>query len=339
MSRVLTINPGSTAVKYTLFSEGGEVIDNKIFDRKQARNIGDQESKWLLSLEGVTKVSLRVVHGGDTHGPIILDNKVLSAIKENARFAPIHNSLALEIIEFLQSNLPSPDIVVSLDTDFHKDMPAKARTYAINTGVAEKHNIKRYGFHGLVVQSVLAQAQSKLGELPSKVICAHIGGGTSMTAVLNGKSVDTTMGLTPLEGLMMITRSGSVDPSIVEYLVEQGGKSVAEVISMLNNESGLYGLTGSKNTLDIITRASKRYDKEKLAVDMLVDQLVKQVFAYYGVLQGCDLLIISGGVGYGNAYLRSRLLSQLEIIGITQERVYVTQADEARVLFEEAAKL
>lgn len=333
---MLTINPGSTAVKYTLFNNDGEVLDNKSFDRKQVFSISEQESKWILGLEDVVRVSIRVVHGGDTHGPIILDNKVLFAIKDNARFAPIHNSFALEVIEFLQSNLPSADIIVSFDTDFHKDIPLKARTYAINARVAEKYNIKRYGFHGLVVQSVLAQTQNNQGKLPSKVICAHIGGGTSMTAVLNGKSVDTTMGLTPLEGLMMITRSGSVDPSIVGYLVEQGGKSVAEVMSMLNNDSGLYGLTGSKNTLDIFTRASKRQSEEKLAVDMLIDQLVKQVFAYYGVLQGCDLLIISGGIGYGNAYLRSRLLSQLEIIGITQDRVFVTQADEARILFENA---
>ncbi len=339
MSNILTINPGSTAVKYVLFNEGGEELDSKVFDRKSSASISEQENDWVLSLEKVSKISIRVVHGGDMHGPVILDNKVLSAIKDNTIFAPIHNYFALEVIEFLQSNLPSANIIVSFDTDFHKDMPVKARTYPINMEIAKKYNIKRYGFHGLVVQSVLAQAQSKLGKLPNRVICAHIGGGTSVTAVLNSESVDTTMGLTPLEGLMMITRSGSIDPSIVGYLVEQTGKSIAEVMNILNNESGLYGLTGSKNTLDIITRASKRQELEKLAVDMFVDQIVKQIFAYYGILQGCDLLTISGGIGYGNAYLRSRLLSQLEIIGITEGKVFVIQADEARVLFEEATKL
>jgi acetate kinase len=342
MSNILTVNPGSTAVKYVLFSGDGSKLDSRVFDRKEHSSVMNTEIDWLRDLPDIGGVSIRIVHGGDLQGPIEWSREVENEIRKFARFAPLHNNMALDVLSAIRELWTGVSIVASFDTDFHKTMPAKARTYPIKTSIAEQYNIKRYGFHGLVIESVLSQLVKEPnfgGQLPNKVICAHIGGGTSVTAVSDGKSVDTTMGLTPLEGLMMITRSGSVDPSLVPHLSELSGESVDSVVQMLNDESGFYGLTGSKNTLDIINRASKRQQPEKLALDIFLNKILKQIFAYYGTLQGCDALVLSGGIGYGNAYLRSRLLDKLKIIGIEEENTYVYQADEARVLFENIGKL
>ncbi len=342
-SNILTVNPGSTAVKYMLFGSDGKVLDERVFDRKSVPEAQSDERTWLSGLaanneEGVGKVSMRIVHGGDIAGPKVLDTETKMQTREYAKFAPIHNNLALEVVSLLQEVLPSAEIIASFDTDFHTTMPLFAKTYPINKKLADKHNIKRYGFHGLALRSVLQQLE-KLRSSASKsekVICVHLGGGCSVTAVKSGESVDTTMGLTPLEGIMMITRSGSIDPSMVAYIGEKEGLTAWQVVEMLNNDSGLYGMTGSKNTLDIIERASKHQEPEKLAFDIFVSQIVKQIFAYYGTLQGCDALTFSGGIGYGNAYLRSRVLRQLKIIGITEQNSYAIKANEARVLFDNA---
>ncbi len=337
---ILTINPGSTAVKYVLFDEHAVVVEQREFDRKLHISVQEFERVWLSELENIDKISIRIVHGGGTVGPKVLDTDTKIAIKKAAQFAPIHNAIALDVIDVLQEILPSIEIIVSFDTDFHTTMPGFASTYPINAQLTKQLGIKRYGFHGLAVQSVLQQLDENLEvELPSKVICAHLGGGCSITAVKNGKSIDTTMGLTPLEGLMMITRSGSVGPGVVEYIADAKGWTATKVLDVLNNESGFFGLTGSKNTLDIIERASKHQEPEKLAFDIFVNKIVQQIFAYYGTLQGCDALIFSGGMGYGNAYLRSVILAKLAIIGITEQNTYVYKADEAMVLFENAVKL
>ncbi len=339
MQNILTINPGSTSVKYVLFNNKRAVLDKRTFDRKEDSSVTEHELEWIGGLSGVDRVGIRVVHGGDLRGPLVLDSDIEYEISKFTKFAPIHNSIALDVVRNIRSVLPTATIVVSFDTDFHKSMPAKASTYPINADVAAKYNIKRYGFHGLAVQSALAELKEVSGSLPNKVICAHIGGGCSVTAVIAGKSVDTTMGLTPLEGLMMITRSGSIGPSVVKHIAQASGLSVDRVVDMLNNESGLYGMTGSKNTLDIITRASKRQEPEKLAVDMFIERIVKQIFAYYGTMQGCDALILSGGIGYGNAYLRGRILDKTKLIGLTESNTYAVEVDEAAIIFENTLKV
>lgn len=343
MTNILTVNPGSTAVKYVLFNSDGYVLEHKEFDKKLSQATPSIEREWLMELAsakgGIEKIGIRIVHGGGAVGPKVLDFETKLQIKEAVQFAPIHNKLALETITLLQETLPDRGIVASFDTDFHASMPRYASTYPINVQLTKQLGIKRYGFHGLAVQSAIKQLEEKTGTLSQRVICAHLGGGCSITAVKNGKSVDTTMGLTPLEGLMMMTRSGSVGPGVVEYIADAKGWTAHKVLEVLNNESGFYGMTGSKNTLDIIERASKHQEPEKLAFDIFVSKIVKQIFAYYGTLQGCDALIFSGGMGYGNAYLRSVILHQLKIIGITEENTFVFDVDEARILFENTSKI
>jgi acetate kinase len=340
MKYILTINPGSTAVKYVLFDVDGAVVERRDFRRGDGPVVQEREREWLSGLTGVDKIAIRIVHGGTSVGPLEVDETLRAKIQEYTRFAPIHNNLALNTLDIVQGIFTAVPIIASFDTDFHKTMPNFTATYPINQKLARELAIKRYGFHGLAVESVLLQLQEqKNGLLPEKIICAHLGGGCSITAVSNGSSVDTTMGLTPLEGIMMVTRSGTVGAGIVEYISEAKGWTVAEVVAFLNNESGFSGLTGSKNTIDIIERASKQHQPEKLAVDIFVHQIVKQIFAYYGTLQGCDALVFSGGIGYGNMYIRNRILEKLALIGITEQHMFVCKADEAMVLFENCKKL
>lgn len=326
---VLTINPGSTAVKYVLFDSEGEVLEQREFSRKQVAGVLPEENAWLGGLTGVGRVGIRIVHGGPLRGPIVLDVSEISQIRRATPYAPIHNGLALEVLTLLRKTFPQAPVIASFDTDFHRSMPDYARTYPISARLAKEKGIERYGFHGLALQSILQQLNTTAGGTPRKVIVAHLGGGCSVTAIKDGKSIDTTMGLTPLEGIMMITRSGSVDP----YIVQEVG------LDVLNNESGFYGLTGSKNTLDIIQRGVRKEEPERLALDIFVHQIVKQVYAYYGVLQGCDTLVISGGIGAGNAQLRARILKHLALIGITEATTSVMKADEARVLFDNALRV
>ncbi len=339
---VLTINPGSTAVKYVLFNGGGSVLEQKTFDRKENAFIDTSEIKWLKSLEikygKLHKIGIRIVHGGEIEGPVILDFGIKKKIKDAAQFAPIHNNIALDCISILENIFSDIVIIASFDTDFHSTIPVYARTYPISAQLNKELKIRKYGFHGIALRSVLGQlkeVEKNSGKTFNKIICAHLGGGCSVTAVKNYKSVDTSMGMTPLDGLMMITRSGSVDPGVVKYISDVKGWNMDKVIGMLNTKSGFYGMTGSKNTIDIIDRASKHEEPEKIAFDMFVDRVVKYIFSYYGVLQGCDAFVFSGGMGARNAYLRASILSRLSIININEKNSFVFESDEAGILFED----
>lgn len=324
---ILTINPGSTAVKYALFdTESGEVLESRQFSRKQVASIAHDERAWLEVLSDVERIGIRVVHGGGLRGPLRVDNGEIAAIRRAAKYAPVHNAFALEVIQLLQKVLPRAPVVASFDSDFHLTMPDYARTYPIPRKLAHEHQLERHGFHGVALQSIMAQLAERLGAVPERVICAHLGGGCSITAVKNGQSVDTSMGLSPLDGIMMTTRSGSVDPFVVD----------AVELDVLHTQSGFLGLTGSQNTLEIIQRGIRKQEPERLALDMFVHQIVKYVYAYFGVLQGCDVLVFSGGIGEGNAQLRARILKELAMIGLTEETVAVVKVDEARTLFENA---
>lgn len=323
MQYILTINPGSTAVKYAVFTTDGALKESREFSRKAHGEMASAEKEWLQGIVGVAGIGIRVVHGGALQGPLLVDTATILEIRKYKKYAPIHNAMALEVIKEVKQLWDVP-MVASFDTDFHRTLPDYAYTYPIPTRLAKQDGIRRYGFHGLVLTSVLAQYKRVHGAIPKRAICVHIGGGSSVTAVANGRSLDTTMGLTPLEGVMMITRSGSVDPTIVELLG----------VEVLNTESGFYGLTGTKNTLQIIERAGKMHEPERLAVDIYVHQLVKAIGGMYTILGGCDALIFSGGIGAGNAQLRNMVLRKLKALSISSDEVFVGEADEARVLYE-----
>ncbi len=338
MSKILTVNPGSTAVKYTLFDSAGAALERAEFSREGISGVQREEVEWLRGLEGVKKIGIRIVHGGALTKPSVIDSDVLANIQNAKKYAPLHNAIALECITNIGETLPSVPVVAVFDTDFHQTLPKHAHTYPIPLAISDELGIRRYGFHGTALQSVLSQLPAAAAErnvpLPRKIIMAHLGGGCSITAISDGKSIDTTMGLTPLEGVMMITRSGSIGPEIVRIIGEEKFLSPQDVSKMLNEQSGFYGLTGSKDTLDIITRGSQGEEPYNLAVDIFVHQIVKQIFAYHGELQGADALTFSGGIGFGNEYLRNRILKKTALIEITKENAFVMQANEAQTIFD-----
>ncbi len=337
MNKILTVNPGSTAVKYTLFDGNGDILDVQEFSRKDADWVHTSELKWLDGLEGVDVIGIRIVHGGSITKPTLIDDTVLAEIKSAKDYAPIHNTIAIDVILTLRKHLQNVQIIAVFDTDFHSTLPAHAYTYPIQATLAHELNIRRYGFHGTALKSVLAQLPEEVTKsnipMPRKIIMIHLGGGSSITAVENAKSIDTTMGLTPLEGIMMTTRSGSVDPDLLRIIAKKKFLPTQEVSQILNEQSGFYGLTGSKDTKDIIERATKGEEPYKLAVDIFVHQIVKQIFAYYGLLGGADALTFSGGIGFGNKELRNMILEKTELIALTQENTFVVQTNEAQEIF------
>ncbi len=333
------MNPGSTSTKYKVFNRSGEVLAEQVFSLAETK----QEKTFLKNLEEVERIGIRVVHGGDTTKTSKITKSLKNKIKEYLDFAPIHNARALETIEKIEKIFPRVPFYASFDTAFHTSIPVEHATYMIDQKIARKYQIRKYGFHGLAVQSALQKVREQVKrekkKMPKKIIFAHLGGGCSLTAVKNGKSFATSMELTPLSGIPMITRSGSVDPDIFSILSRRAKMSVKEVSELLNKKSGFYGMTGTKDTLKIMNAAQKGSEKEKLAFDVFVNEIVQKVFAYTGLMQGVDAIVFSGGIGYGNAFLRKSVLQKVKMLGLTQKNTFVIDVDEEKVIFDEIKKV
>ncbi|MCL1924154.1 MAG: acetate kinase, partial [Defluviitaleaceae bacterium] len=275
--KVLVLNCGSSSLKYQVFDMGNESVlakglcerigiegsiikhkgtgelkkESPMKDHKDAiglvlEAIVDKEYGVLKNLEELDGVAHRVVHGGDKFsGSVIINDEVLSAIKDCVELAPLHNPPGISGIEAVTALLPNIKQTGSFDTSFHQTMPEKAYMYAIPYKFYEKYSIRRYGFHGSSHVYVSSEAAKLLGKPTEdlKIITAHLGNGSSVTAVKNGKSIDTTMGLTPLEGLAMGTRSGDLDPAIIEFLAEKENLTAKQVVNILNKESGVLGIS------------------------------------------------------------------------------------------------
>lgn len=328
----LVLNPGSRWLKVALYSDSGKVLD---FQKIDIEDSGAQNS-WLKSLQEVEKIGVRVVHGGGLESPVLFDTIVRSIIEEFSVFAPLHNVRALEVIDRARSHFAHVPIFCVFDTHFHRTLPEEAYTYPISKEVAEKHKIRRYGFHGIALESVLSQLNDTLEEEgkppPKRLIMAHLGGGTSITAIENGRSIATTMGATPLEGAMMITRSGTVDPDIAHILRHKAGYSCSDVSKMLNEDSGFQGLLNSTDTKQIIDDAMVGKQPEALVFEIYVRTIVERIFGHYGLLQGADALVFSGGIGFRNEFIRPEVLKWTEVIGLDATNTYAFQADETRVI-------
>jgi acetate kinase len=335
MKKILIINPGSTSTKYKVFDKKGNVLNEQVFSLEQKK----QELIFLNKLENVEKIGIRVVHGGDITKTSKINKTLKNKIKDYLDFAPIHNDRALKTIEKIEKIFPKIPFFASFDTAFHTSIPLENSTYMIDQKLAQKYGLKKYGFHGLAVQSafqkVKDEAKKKNKKMPKKIIFAHLGGGCSITAVKNGKSFATSMELTPLSGVPMITRSGSVDPDIFSILLKRSKMSVEKISEFLNKKSGFYGMTGIKDTLKIMNSAQKGKKKEKLAFDIFVNEIVKKIFAYTGLMRGVDAIVFSGGIGFGNSFLRKNVLKKVKILGISQKDVYVVDIDEEKIILSE----
>lgn len=280
----------------------------------------DGENGVIDSLQDIDAIGHRVVHGGEKFAKsVVIDDEVLAGIEECSDLAPLHNPANLVGIHACQSIMPGVPNVAVFDTAFHQTMPEQAYLYGLPLEYYEKYKVRRYGFHGTSHSFVSQRAIEMLGLATedSKIIVCHLGNGSSITAVRNGKSVDTTMGLTPLEGVLMGTRSGNIDPAIIEYIANKEHLSLEEVISILNKKSGVYGLSGnvSSDFRDLDAAAAQGNIHAKHAVEVFSYQVAKFIGAYAAAMNGVDAVVFTAGVGENNCVVREQVCSHLGYLG------------------------
>jgi acetate kinase len=265
----------------------------------------------------------RVVHGGEQFtASVRVDDEVIAAIRSFSHLAPLHNPADLAGIEAVRAAAPDLPQVAVFDTAFHHTMPPHAFRYAVPEEWYVRHAVRRYGFHGISHRFVSGQAAARLGRPPRelRLVTAHLGNGCSATAVRDGASVDTTMGLTPLEGLVMGTRSGDVDPGLHGYLAETAGMSVGEVTEALNEESGLLGLSGVGGDMRTVAAAAAGgNDRARLALDVFAYRLAKTIAGLVVALDRLDALVFTGGIGENSALVRSLVLARLGFLGLVED--------------------
>lgn len=352
--RVLVVNAGSTSAKLALVDvEGGRAVDVAAVT---IAGIGSGPAEVTSTMAGsslepgitdvpaavaagmgmlvdgsVDAVGHRIVHGGTRSGPAPVDDALVADLEDLAPLAPLHQYSGLAGIETARRLLGDTPQVASFDTAFFATMPEEATRLPVPGDLAER-GVRRYGFHGLAYQDVLTQLGSDVG---SRAVLAHVGGGASMTAVREGRPIDTTMGMTPLGGLPMTTRSGDLDPGIVFYLL-RSGLTAAEVEFLLTRRSGLAGISGTSGDLRTLEAADDA--ASSLAVRILDRRLLQQAGAYVALLGGLDTIAFSGGAGEHDARLRTALLTGLAFLP-HPPTVYVIEAHEQHVIAREAAEV
>lgn len=334
--KVLVINSGSTSLKYKLFyledlkEEKSGYIQNigqeKVKDHKEALEIALKE---IGNLERIKAVGHRVVHGGEKFVDTTKINpENLKKLEKYNNLAPLHNPANLMGIKAalnLLSNIPN---FACFDTAFYKDLEKKVYRYAI----PEKFNVRRYGFHGLSHQYVT----EKYKDSNSKIISCHLGGGCSITASVGGKAVDTSMGFTPMEGLIMMSRSGDIDPGIITYLQKKDNLSAEEIDRILNFESGVYSLCGEKDWLKVLERVKEDDGKAKLAFDMFCLRVKKYIGAYFAELGGLDALIFTGSIGSGDERTRQKICEDLPFL--EEVKIEAIKTDEEKMIAQEVLR-
>jgi acetate kinase len=297
-----------------------------------------------LTIGKIDAVGHRVVHGGDRFvAPTLIDDSVILAIEELCELAPLHNPAALEGIKAAREALgPGVPMVAVFDTAFHSNLPDYAYTYALPYEMAQRHKIRRYGFHGTAHEYMLGQYVQIRGVTPAEatVITLQLGNGCSAAAIRRGRSVDTSMGFTPLEGLVMGTRSGDLDPSIVGYLAEKEGVSVPDVEEWLNECSGLLGISGSASDMRSLLAAMQKGDKRAvLAIEVFCYRVRKYIGAYVAALGGADAIIFGGGIGENSPHIRAHILDGMEWCGVKldKERNEATSGKEGEISASDSA--
>ncbi len=313
---ILAINPGSSSLKFGLyaFPEPAEVLaagdENEIAADKMANAVHDA-LKRVNGME-IHAAGCRVVHGGDTFvAPALIDDEVLAKIQQLADLAPLHNPIAVTAITALRTALPGVPIVAVFDTAFHQTLPPVARHYAIPDDL----HIRRFGFHGISYAWVSHRLTAHIPS-PKRAIICHLGNGASVCALADGVSIDTSMGLTPMEGLVMGTRSGDIDPGAILYLL-RNGKSAAEVDEILNHKSGLAALSGGTSDMKkIVEAATSGDDRATLALDLFCYRVSKYIGSYAATLGGLDCLAFTAGIGEHAPVVRERICANLAFLGI-----------------------
>jgi len=316
---IAVINCGSSSIKYSLFEQQKQ-IETNVIQNLQKENYEAALTKLAEKFKAshsLIAVGHRVVHGGpDFHKPTFITASILEKIKSYSSLAPLHNPLNILGIEIMQSILKNLPQVAVFDTAFHHTIPHFAHIYPIPYEYYENHQIRRYGFHGISHEYLMHQASLKLQKSVDQcsLITAHLGNGCSITAIKNGKSVDTSMGFTPLEGVMMGTRSGSIDPSIVETIAKDCKNGVEDAMLALNRKSGLLGISGISNDMRKLHEAKS--ERAHLAIDMFVHSISKTIASMRTNLSSLDALVFSGGIGENDAIIREKIIERIPFLDL-----------------------
>lgn len=370
--KVLVINCGSSSLKYQLFDmtdesvlckglverigiEGSKlthkvngeklVVEEPMKDHTEAINhvfdaLLDEKYGVIKSLDEVSAIGHRVLHGGDKlTESCIIDDKVKDKIREFIKFGPLHNPANLMGIEACEKLAPGKKNIAVFDTAFHQTMPAKTFMYAIPYEYYEDYRLRKFGFHGTSHRYITLRAQQLLDKEDINIITVHLGNGSSIAAVKDGKCYDTSMGLTPLEGLLMGTRSGDLDPTVMTFLMNEKGYSADEMNQILNKKSGVLGVSGiSSDFRDLEEEAEKGNDRAQLALDMFIERVKRYIGGYMAELGHVDAICFAGGIGENSSSMRKDILNTFEELGVkldleknnTREEALIS-ADDSKV--------
>jgi len=373
--KILVINCGSSSLKYQVIdSESEQVlckglcerigIDGRIVYQKAGLDketteipmpshkeavsavinaITNDKTGAIASLDEIDAVGHRVVHGGEKFAAsALITDEMIKVVEECNDLAPLHNPANIIGINACRELMPGKPQVGVFDTAFHQTMPKEAYMYAVPYKYYEKYGVRRYGFHGTshsyVSKRVCEFSGADINN--SKIIVCHIGNGASCCAVLNGKSVDTSMGLSPLEGLVMGTRSGDIDPSAVEYMAKKEGLDMAGVMNVLNKESGALGVSGiSSDFRDLIAASAEGNERAKLAMDMIAYRIAKYVGAYAAAMNGVDMICFTAGLGENNAGLRQAVCNHLGFMGVELDSSRNDGPSEDKLISADSSKV
>lgn len=350
MSKVIAINAGSSSLKFQLFEmPSEEVITKGLIERiglndsifsilvngekvEEITDIPDHavavkmlldkltESGIIKSLQEINGIGHRVVHGGEAfNDSVLITDDVLSKIEELSELAPLHNPANITGIRAFQQVLPNVPAVAVFDTAFHQTMPESSFLYSLPYEYYKDYGIRKYGFHGTSHKYVSERAAELLGRPLEqlRLISCHLGNGASIAAIEGGKSIDTSMGFTPLAGVTMGTRSGNIDPALIPFIMEKTGKTADEVLDILNKKSGMLGVSGFSSDLrDIETEANKGNERAELALEVFGNRIHKYIGSYASRMYGVDAIIFTAGIGENSATIRARVLQGLEFMGV-----------------------
>jgi acetate kinase len=317
--RILVVNAGSSSLKLRLLDDGDHVVGTA--DLPALRGQGDEAAveRAIGGWGTVDAVAHRIVHGGtDFVGPVVVNDDVVARLRALTDLAPLHQPKSLAALDAVHHVLPDVPAVACFDTAFHASMPPAASTYALPREWRQRWSLRRYGFHGLSHAYASRRAAGLMGRAPEdlRVVTCHLGAGASLAAVRAGCSVDTTMGFTPLEGLVMATRSGTVDPGLVLWLAEHAGTPPAELAATLEQRSGLLGLAGTADMREILDRAAAGDEEADLAVGVYIHRLRAAIAAMTAAMGGVDAIVFTGGVGEKAPTVRLLAAEGLAFLGI-----------------------
>ena len=394
--KTLVINCGSSSLKYQLIDMSTEecmvqglverigiegslltqkvegkdkyVINTEIKNHKEAiklvlEALVDPVHGVIKSMNEISAVGHRVVHGGEKYSDsVLINDEVLQSIKDCIVLAPLHNPPNVIGIEACKELMPNTPMVAVFDTAFHQTMPKHSYICPLPYDLYQKYGIRKYGFHGTSHKYVSNKVAEVIGKdiKDLKIVTCHLGNGCSLAAVKNGKSVDTSMGFTPLAGVMMGTRSGSIDPSVISFLIEQHGYTIEEVDELLNKKSGVLGISGvSSDFRDVLAAAESGNERAKLALEIFYYKVRTQIAAYAGAMGGIDVIVFTAGIGENSSITRKEILKGLEFFGFelneenneirgkiqeistedSRVKVYVVPTNEELMIARDTAKL